>query len=280
MFQLPNTSFILKKVAETQGEFYELPFFKQKKLISEWLLSHEMAHNDYYENFRKYLLLSSNKYDFSYIEEQVDIEKSILGLFCVYINLLVDSKIDLFDVSLTNFKLKKYTSPKIEKNMVRLRKIISQINKNRSDSVISEVINKRMNYINELRDLKKEDEISSQIEVLQNDIAEYRREKEEENRLENERKMVQNIIAYEQEHSLEDIAFDNESIVSLIKKATKSGRIYLDEYKKSTIVIELYSKRLGIVTFKTEIPLENFIVLVENINYYLEDNVSYERKIA
>ena len=132
----------------------------------------------------------------------------------------------------------------------------------------------------ELRDLKKEDEISSQIEVLQNDIAEYRREKEEENRLENERKMVQNIIAYEQEHSLEDIAFDNESIVSLIKKATKSGRIYLDEYKKSTIVIELYSKRLGIVTFKTEIPLENFIVLVENINYYLEDNVSYERKIA
>lgn len=280
MFQLPNTSFILKKVAETQGEFYELPFFKQKKLISEWLLSHEMAHNDYYENFRKYLLLSSNKYDFSYIEEQVDIEKSILGLFCVYINLLVDSKIDLFDVSLTNFKLKKYTSPKIEKNMVRLRKIISQINKNRNDSVISEVINKRMNYINELRDLKKEDEISSQIEVLQNDIAEYRREKEEENRLENERKMVQNIIAYEQEHSLEDIAFDNESIVSLIKKATKSGRIYLDEYKKSTIVIELYSKRLGIVTFKTEIPLENFIVLVENINYYLEDNVSYERKIA
>lgn len=279
MYQINNISLILKKVAETKGKFYKLPIKKQKDLISNWLLEQEMEYNDYYENFRKYLLLANRKHDFDYIEEQVDINKSILGLFSTYINLLSSSKIDLFDVSLSNFKLKKYVPAKIERNMIRLRKIINQIKTIKDNSNLTDSITERMEHINILRDLKKEEEISIQIDLLQEDLNNYRQEQAQTSKLENERNMVQNIIAYEQEHSLEDIAFDNKLIIDLIKKATKNGRIYYDEYKKNSIIIELYSKKLGVVTFKTEISLEDFIVLVENINYFLEEP-RYAKNIA
>ena len=197
-------------------------------------------------------------------------------MFSLYITTLLASNIDPYEISITKFNINKYISSQNIKVYTELKKIIKQINnlkeQEKAKDSISSSINAKMNEINTLRDTENETLMDQKIAELGSLITQYKKRKSYENSLEQQRNSYQSILQYNQQHSLEDIAFENDRILALIENSILNGRIYFDAYNKNKIVIETFNKEAGLVEFKTTISVSELLTLIENINYYLEDD--------
>lgn len=275
-YTIPSYNYLIKKANDLEHGFYNLPLAKQKELLSKWLLEMEMTNNRIYEDFRVFTLYATPAKSHFKLSSSVNIENSVLGLLATYFNILLDSKVNLFEISLSNLKIKKYISPKTKKIYEELRQIIKKINRQKEQAKkqgsTSFNIQQRINKINFLRDDSADKEINEEIKKLEKDFVTFKEEQKEESALAQQRNTLQSILHYNQEHSLEEIAFDNQYITELIKEATIKGRLYFNDYKPDHIIIELFDSQLGLVTFRVEITVDELMNLIENINYSLSTN--------
>ena len=136
---------------------------------------------------------------------------------------------------------------------------------------ISYTINTKMAEINKLRDSDNDSLMEQKIAELGTLITQYKKRKSYESSLQRQRNSYQSILQYNQAHSLEDIAFENDRILALIENCIINGRVYFDAYNANKIVVENFNKEVGLVDFKTTISVANLLTLIENINYYLDD---------
>ena len=68
-----------------------------------------------------------------------------------------------------------------------------------------------------------------------------------------------------------EIAFDNDRIMSLIERAVREGRVYLNPYNKNRLTIELHNDTIGKTVFRASISLEQLLQFVENNNFEIDD---------
>lgn len=274
-YTIPNYTYLLQKAAINSESFYNMDLESQKSLISDWLLEMESGNTYNMDQLRNFLL-ALNKIDISQLQNEVDLNACFIGLFSLYITTLLASNIDPYEISITKFNINKYISSQNIKVYTELKKIIKQINnlkeQEKAKDSISSSINAKMNEINTLRDIENETLMDQKIAELGSLITQYKKRKSYENSLEQQRNSYQSILQYNQQHSLEDIAFENDRILTLIENSILNGRIYFDAYNKNKIVIETFNKEAGLVEFKTTISVSELLTLIENINYYLEDD--------
>ena len=268
-YTIPSYTYILKKANKAGDAFYSKPLSLQKEYISKWLLEMEVSNNKAIEELRKLVLYTKPDSSYREVSEKVDMSNAILGLFNTFIRLLRDSEIDLFDISISKIKLKKFINDKTLEYYEELRSIIKEINSlededDKEDSITNS-ISKRLQKINNTA--SAEGSIDEELSVLTQEFEIFKNRQRNKDELGNRRNTIQNIIHYNHEHSLEEIAFDNEKIIGLILNAISSGRIYFDDNRRDRIVIECFDKELGLVTFKADIKLSDFLTLVEDINY-------------
>ncbi len=270
-YTIPSYTYILKKANKAGDAFYTKPLSLQQEYISKWLLEMEVSNNKAIEELRKLVLYTKPTSSYREVSEKVDMSNAILGLFNTFIHLLKDSEIDLFDISISKIKLKKFINDKTLDYYEELRAIIKEINsledEDDKDDSITNSISQRLQRIN--AEAAAEGSIDEELSILTQEFELFKSRQKNKDELGNRRNTIQNIIHYNHEHSLEEIAFDNERIISLIINAISNGRVYFDDNRRDRIVIESFDKKLGLVTFKADIKLSDFLTLVEDINYSL-----------
>lgn len=273
-YTIPNYTYILQKAAANGESFYNLNLEQQKKIINQWLLEMESSSTYNMEQLRK-LLLAMNKFPINDLKKEIDLKACFLGLFSLYITALLASNIDPYEISITKFNITKYVSPSNLNVYLDLKKIIKQINnlseQEKAKDSISSTINTKMAEINKLRDSDNDSLMEQKIAELGTLITQYKKRKSYESSLQRQRNSYQSILQYNQAHSLEDIAFENDRILALIENCIINGRVYFDAYNANKIVVENFNKEVGLVDFKTTISVANLLTLIENINYYLDD---------
>ena len=272
-YTIPSYTYILKRANQVGDAFYSKPLSVQKEFISKWLLEMEVSNNKAIEELRKLILYTKSTSTYAEISSKVDMSNALLGLFNTYIRLLKESNLDLFDISISKIKLKKYINDKTVEYYDELRNIIKQINsiedEDKEEDSITNSISRRLHRINDTA--TDEGSIDDELSVLTQEFEVFKRRQKNKDELANRRNTIQNIIHYNHEHSLEEIAFDNEKIVGLILNAISSGRVYFDDNHRDRIVIECFDKELGLVTFKSEIKLADFLTMVEDVNFSINN---------
>lgn len=264
-FKVPSTLFVTQKANKMGINFYKLPLHKQKSLICEWFLeyiNYNSKNNEVTEAYLHTLLTNNNDNNFTK-------QNLIPGLFSLYISILNGLNIDYSEISLFEFHIKIYLSNSLQIHLKELQELIKQINRIQ-DRDLSNQINKLKNELKQINP-KDSNYLIAKNNELNELLTELKSEESITSKME-QRNSLQNIIHYEQETCLNDIAFDNDKIMELITESTKNGRVYINPLDKNKILIELYNKELGKITFQAEISIEKIIEFINTNNCIIEDS--------
>ena len=174
-------------------------------------------------------------------------------------------------MSLSDFKIDEYISSETELDLIELDRIIKNINKDAAaKSRLSQKLTDIGTEISSL-DLKKDKEELDRKKEERNFILDlYTNHEKIEEDLNLKRNFLQEKVRIAKLSSIESIAFDNDLIVDLLIRSTKSGRVYFKP-GSNHITFELYNEELGKVIFKSSISLEKALLFIENNNFKLED---------
>ena len=267
-YKLADAFWILSKAEKEGNNFYTKPLKEQIKDINNWMIEFINYNERAINNAQLYVLLSGVNKTYNYDKKTIPNRDVIVGLFSTYIKMLYSLGIDFNNLSISTFKLEKYLSKDLEDKLVQYNELISELNllsenkeemRSKLDELLSNMPNNddENDYVNMSREYQEELQKYKEIEHLENEKTTIRNQ-------------LQALIDSEQENSLENIAFNNELIMSLILEATKNGRIYLDS-KGTKLNIELYNDQLGKLVFKTSITMDNLLSFMENVNNTLAD---------
>ena len=155
-----------------------------------------------------------------------------------------------------------------QKNLVRLHEIVKEINdytqkKELVDSSIEAVLASLDDtYGEELTKLEED------YSFLLNDRNKYDMTIQN---LSSERNSLMATNRDKNDNAIEEIAFDNDRIMTLIERAVREGRVYLNPYNKNRLTIELHNDEIGKTIFRASISLEQLLQFVENNNFDLDD---------
>lgn len=277
-YKLSDAFFIICKAEKMGRDFYTEPLEVQQKYINKWMLefinSNELAKTE----TQKFILLASTKKGTEYDPKDFDKKQVIIGLFNLYINMIKDIPRNYELVSLQDFKIEEYISLETQENIKDLDDIIKRVNNSRiSQAHIRQDIVETHDIVRPL-DQIEDKAIIAEKKVENISLTEMLKLQEAiEQACGVKRNQLQDKIRLAQQNSIEDLAFDNDLIISLIITAVRQGRVY---FKPSTnhMLIELYNDELGKTIFRVSISTTNLITFIENFNYGLEElEVPYKR---
>ena len=277
-YKLADAFWLAKKV-EKYPNFYSEPLEVQQKLINSWLIEFINSNEIANRQTQKYVLASTLREDATYRGEDIPKEEVIVGLFNLYIKLINELDLDLNDISLSNFHLTNYLSPNLQDNLAKLTEMIKLINKEHVLKVeAKDKVDNELAKLNEAKETKDTDKIEMRNKKYQKALSDYQEKEEIENNHQVARNQLQALITEEQKISLANIAFDNDKIMSLILRAIKEGRLYIQPNGNS-LYIELYNDTSGKNIFKARISLEELLEFIMNVNLTLED-MAYTKKVS
>jgi len=274
-YKLPSPTYIIKKVNRLGINFYKQPLHIQKKKICDWILEYINCNEINNEVTREFIAKTCNPN--KKVTSDFNKQNIIPGLISLYIQLLNNLDINFDTIALHNFKITNYLTPELQEHLLELQSIIKTINKNKpsSEEELINRINSISNELNNISILSNPESLIAKNDELNEAVYQLNYGSITIERLLQERNTLQNIIHYEQENSLTDLAFDNEKIIYLIKKCVTEGRIYLNPLDKNKIIMELYNKELGRITFQTEITIQNALMFITINNELLEQTVPH-----
>ena len=260
-FKIPSISTLINRAGMLGSKFYSLPLKAQQELLKTWILE--------YLNTNELAIVETQKLIAAPEErDSLDNNKLIVGLFSLYIQMLNTFNIDFDNLSLSSFRIKEYASPQLQRHMRELRAVINEQESEETKSKEEELVELITTLLTEIKQIdvsKKSDLLAEKQEKYFNTLKQYEELKLKiEPELQQKRNSLQNIINYEQSNSIEDLAFDYNTIMNLILGATKNGRIYINPYEKEELIIEIFNKELGIITFKTKISLNKLLDFINN----------------
>lgn len=270
-YKLSDAFFIISKAERMGRTFYSETLEVQKEYLNKWMLEYINSNEKAKNETQKFVLIASTKNIHGYDIEELDKKSIIIGLFNLYLQILSSLDLDLEAVSLADFKIDEYISSETELDLIELDRIIKNLNKDaEAKSKLSQKLTDIGTEISSL-DLKKDKEELDRKKEERNFILNlYTNHEKIEDDLNSKRNFLQEKVRVAKLSSIESIAFDNDLIVDLLIKCTKSGRVYFKP-GSNHIVFELYNEELGKVIFKSSISLEKALLFIENNNFKLED---------
>lgn len=257
-FKLSEDFNLLRKAQRLSDIFYSEPLNMQKEFLNKWVVDRISNKDKSNAETQKFIVLR-DVHDNLYSADSLNKELITIGLFRLYINLLMQTNIDLSSISLTDFRLKAYMSEEAQQTKIKLHNLkanervrAEEIAKIESET--SEILEK-INALDVLRDFEeigqKRERYVSLLDLLE--------------MLRNEDKNAHGEMV---NSNVEEIAFDNEKIMSLIHRALNHGHIYFD---KNDLVIEDYNKELAEPTFKVVINKDKLLEFIRIFNLTLGD---------
>ena len=272
-FKIPSIQTLITKAGKMGSKFYNLNLEEQQELINTWLLE--------YLNTNDLAIIEAQKYIASPEERtNIDQDKALIGLFILYIQLINAYELDLTNISLSSFRIKEYASPKLQQYLKELNSIIKEQNNEETKTYEEELTTKLSTLLDEIKQIdasKKSDLLAEKQEEYYKVLEEYEELKLKiEPTLKDKRNSLQNLISYEQSNSIEDLAFDYDTIMNLILGATKQGRIYFNPYEEDELIIEIYNKELGRTTFRCKISKQKLLEFIRNNKLILNEQHSYK----
>lgn len=252
--------------AETRGkDFYSKDLVKQQEMIDSWMLDYIRCNEISLDEAKKMCLMSSK----NSLVDEVNEKKALLGFVNLFFRILDDAKVNGEDISLIDFDISEYVSSELREHLVSLRKTIKEINRClKQRGVIGKNADALLVRLSNLDQIKDKNEISDIKTNHLKLINAYHRLDDVYNVLSKERNSLQDLVKAEKENSTIDLAFDNDSILNLLIDVCRRGRIYVKP-GTSKVVFEQFDRELGKVVFKASINLDDLILFMENVNFYL-----------
>lgn len=255
-YRLKEEYWLMSKVEQNSDNFYSKPINAQEEILNNWIIKNINAKTHASKETAKYLLIDgSNPQNTSKIAE-LNQEEIVIGLFKIYMNILFFLKQDLSYISLSNFKLKAYITPENQQASTAIEPLFKE--------KINAVTEEAIKIIEELKQL----DITRDFDAITKKRAQYEQ---------SINYLDQNKSGHKIENSIEDIAFDNDLIMSLIEQSIKNGRLYLN---KNELNIELYNDSIPEPIFKTTITINALMQFIEEMNVNLDEyGVPREKRI-
>ncbi len=258
-------------------DFYTRSLREQKNCLSKWVLEAEAISVESNMELNRLALLVTES-GFEKEKKQIDSSKCYSGLFELFMYVISMSSIDYDDLYLSKLKIKNHVDSELVKVYNSLKKVTRII------GLLS-----RGQYEKRLKTLAAIDKCNEQRNKADN-IAVFpsygRVKKHIDEYVESERKIAElcaekndflQRIQYEKEAAPIDLAFDNNTIMSLIGLAIRTGRIYINE-NNNTLVVELNDHDMGMNVFRAAISIRDLEVLVSYAIDTLEEK--YELTMA
>lgn len=287
-FKIPAKEVILKYAERMGDDFYHKPLEVQQEYINKWLVDYIESQKISQTDVQKFLVLSElddqnsyNRIDNKLNNNEISRGRILTGLVTLYISLLNNFDIDYQNLSLTDFKNKIYVPESLQEHLVELNEIIKTINERNNGperQALREKIEKLKKSISKIDTANNPEKLAQETSELQECLYRFQEEEYQNQTDLEKRNSLQNLIHLEQSETIDELSFDNEKIISLIKRAVSQGRVFIDPLDSSKLVFELYNDELAKITFQTKISIENFIKLVESINYSIEENPCFVRR--
>lgn len=270
-YKLSDAFFLISKAESLGRDFYTETLEVQQKYINKWMLEFIHSNEQAKTQTQKFILLASTKKNSNFNPKDFDRKQVIIGLFNLYINIIKNIGRNYELVSLQDFRIEEYLSLETQDNIKALDDIIKRVNSSRlSQAHIRQDLIETHDIVRPLDQIEDESIISKK-KVENSSLTEMLKLQEAiEIACGQKRNQLQDKIRLAQQNSIEELAFDNDLIISLIIEAVKKGRVY---FKPSTnhMIIELYNDELGKTVFKVSISTTNLIKFIENFNYGLEE---------
>ena len=270
-YKLSDAFFLISKAESMGRDFYTETLEVQQKYINKWMLEFIHSNEQAKTQTQKFILLASTKKNSNFNPKDFDRKQVIIGLFNLYITIIKNIGRNYELVSLQDFRIEEYLSLETQDNIKALDDIIKRVNSSRlSQAHIRQDLIETHDIVRPLDQIEDESIISKK-KVENSSLTEMLKLQEAiEIACGQKRNQLQDKIRLAQQNSIEELAFDNDLIISLIIEAVKKGRVY---FKPSTnhMIIELYNDELGKTVFKVSISTTNLIKFIENFNYGLEE---------
>lgn len=261
---------LVKKANYLGMVFYSKPLKEQKKFINNWLIEHLNGNIKANEIMQIYLLkLLQGEND----KPKENINSLLISLINTYLIILSYSLNDFSDITISDFKITTYMNENLQNYLSHLQEIIKKLNSENNLREESNTINEIEILIQQIKQLDM-DEDSQLIEQKNKElIALFDKHAELGNlktELMSKRNTLQNLIHYEQENSLQEIAFDNDFIMSLLMNSIYQGQVYINPLDKDEIIFCLSNPELGKTVFQAKISIKKALNMITNNNMILE----------
>lgn len=276
-FTIPTPVYVIKKANELGDEFYNAPITRQKELISNWL-TECVKTNDVSNQITKKILMSKDLSDYKNLPYSYK-QHMICALHSALFSLLRHYEVEFDTISLTNYSIDTYLSENRQQAQEELGETIERIEDIDNSKELANLKKRIEEIMEEIRTIdadKSVSELSDKQRKINKLINDYKKiELAKSNHVER-RNSLQSVITYHQLHDIDEIAFDNERIASLIYQAIINGQVFINPLDSKKISIRLYSDNTGKIVFEANIPTKKFIQLVEDINFVQDEITTYK----
>ncbi len=270
-YKLKDSFFLIARAEHLGRAFYGETLEVQQRYLNKWMIEFINSNNKANQEAQKVTLIASDKKNREFEIEDINKKAAIIGLINLYLSIIQNLDIDLELISLTDFSIDEYLTPKTEKELIELNHVIRQINRSLEEKyLISKDIERIIAAIGKVDQVTASGELKMLTSEHTSLVEAFSRHEEREEELGKKRNMLQDSIRLSKQSSVESIAFDNDLILSMLLECTKRGRVYF-KLGSNQVVFEAYNEELGKVIFKSTINLDKLITFIENLNYHVED---------
>ncbi len=267
-YKISDATWLIPLAERNDRSFYTKPLNQQKDILNEWMLGYINSNERSLEAAQRALPLIKVKNDLEYLKDRNNKNNIIIGLFNLYIILLNKLSLDFQSISLSSFKIDSYMDEEFQDNLTRLHELVKEINteteRKKVVDISIEAILERLDSVHgkELTELEQEysyllSDRNAADMTIQN--------------LSSERNRLMTANRDKNDTLIGEIAFDNDRIMSLIERAVREGRVYLNPYNKNRLTIELHNDTIGKTVFRASISLEQLLQFIENNNFEIDD---------
>ncbi len=270
-YKLKDSFFLIARAEHLGRTFYGETLDVQQRYLNKWMLEFINSNQKANQEAQKVTLIASDKKQHNYDIDDVNVKEAIIGLINLYFYIIQNLGVDLELISLTDFKIEEYLTPKTEEELIELNHVIRKINKSLEEKyLISKDIEKIIAAIGKTDQVVSSGELRMLNSEHTNLVEAFSNHEEKEEELGKKRNLLQDSIRASKQNSVESIAFDNDLILSMLLECSKRGRVYF-KLGSNQIVFEAYNEELGKIVFKSNINLDKLITFIENFNYHIED---------
>lgn len=263
---------LVKKANHLGIEFYSKSLKEQKRFLNTWLIEYLNSNIKANETTQIYLLkLLKGQNDLP----KEDINLVLISLINTYLIILNDSLNDFTNITISDFKIATYMNENLQIYLAHLQEVIKKINSESNAREEANTISEIEILIQQIKQLNNE-KSSSLIEQKNKELSALFDKHNELDSLKTEliskRNTLQNLIHYEQENSLQEIAFDNDYIMSLLIDSIYQGKVYINPLDKDEIIFEISNPELGKNIFKAKISIKKALNMILINNSILEEH--------
>jgi hypothetical protein len=261
---------VIRRVTRALGDnFYKRSINAQKEIISDTItefLHSNIANNRDAEKYLTLLDLSDQEH-----LPDVNIQHVLLSLLNLYFDTLKQVDFSMEDLDTDLFRIEEYVSGKTINEKKAFDHTLSKLKDNeRISETYREEIKEKLKTIAETKQSDSNFKLE-QVEMSQM-LGNYSRIENVRKELEQKRNRISQYLQHNSD-SAKELESDSTLFKDILLSVPRNGNIYFKPNSRTEeITFIIKDNNTGKATFRASIPLEELLLIIENINYDLPDD--------